>query len=833
MPSQVRCPGPLPWLGMDCRSLARDRASARPCAPHVAGAAVTAFIDLPIPARARVPAMSTCRFPLLVLLLAAASADLAAAILTVGAAGSGCDHTSIQAAINAAEASPGPDTIRITRSATWGQQALVVNTSQHLNIVGGFATCTQAATDNTHTVLDGAGGAFAPVLRITAGTGGIVKLRHLTVRGGDALASGANYGGGIHFRGNGLLELIESTISNNTAHYGGGIYAEGLGPDAELLISGNVLIQVNTALYSGGGIYLDGGKLTMNAPDSWIAFNEALGTGGDGGYGGGLQIVGGDRQSCANIGSPGVGGAGPIYGNQARYGGGVSVIGANGTARTAELGLYSTDASRQTAIRDNFASVAGGGIYVWARGEFGTATGGYFGRASLRNASLLDNAAPDGSAAFVQTSDNTVFRAAASLSINRSGFLCAPSVAPLGCPAGRPCSHVTGNQDQNANGQPTGGAVLVVGEDNGLFIERTELSGNRGGRVLRAVGSDTEVEVLNTLWSGNTLSQELIRVTDDTDLLLESSTFAGNLVGAASVLNANGRFRMQRSVLWQPGKTSLVHAGGTRFVENVLTHERNSLDGGNSPLVIEAPPRFVDPARGDYRLRAASPAVDFAATGGGPDLVGTQRGIDLAIVPNLMGSADLGAFERPALQPLVLFGDFDEAGDLALWPEATAGASTWTSAQNSVGGAGSGSIQVSQSNIAQPRVTARSQCIHLPGPGRYLLNGWGRSAGAIATRDSVLLHWQLRHDGGEACNAGPPVASGDHFLTTSTSWVRPTVPAQIVVSDADWTHTSSLTVALVVVDNGITFPPAVTGWFDGITLDAESNDLIFAHDFEP
>lgn len=44
---------------------------------------------------------------------------------------------------------------------------------------------------------------------------------------------------------------------------------------------------------------------------------------------------------------------------------------------------------------------------------------------------------------------------------------------------------------------------------------------------------------------------------------------------------------------------------------------------------------------------------------------------------------------------------------------------------------------------------------------------------------------------------------------------------------------SSLTVALVVIDNGITFPPAVTGWFDGITLDAESNDLIFAHDFEP
>lgn len=121
------------------------------------------------------------------------------------------------------------------------------------------------------------------------------------------MAAGNNYGGGIHFRGEGLLEAIESTIGNNTAHYGGGIYVEGLGPDAELLISANVLIQVNTAVYSGGGVYLDGGKLTMNAPDSWIAFNEAIGVGGDGGYGGGLQIVGGDRQSCANIGSPGVG----------------------------------------------------------------------------------------------------------------------------------------------------------------------------------------------------------------------------------------------------------------------------------------------------------------------------------------------------------------------------------------------------------------------------------------------------------------------------------------------------------------------------------------------
>lgn len=766
----------------------------------------------------------------LLLLLSGAALPASAAIFTVGAPGTGCSHTTIQAAIDAAEASAGADTIRVTRSAGWTQQALVVNTSQHLNLVGGFATCGQPATDNTYTVIDGAGGAFAPVLRITAGTGGIVKLRHLTLRGGDAVASGANYGGGIHFRGNGILEIIESTISNNTAHYGGGIYAEGLGSDAELVLSNNVLVQANTATYSGGGIYVDGLEMTMNAPDSWIAFNEALGSGVEGGYGGGIQIVGSSRDGHVYIGSPGVGGAGPVYANQARYGGGISVMSVSEDA-SALLQLYSTDPLRQTAIRDNFASVAGGGLYLWAEDRGGFLIG-WSARAVLRNASLVDNAAPDGAAAYLAPTPGLFPVGYSGLFINSNGWGGASMPAALPCPVGRPCTTISGHLDIDLAGNPTGGSVLRVGSENDLFMEQVELTGNRGGRVVRAIGGGTAVEATNTLWHGNTVSQQLIRTEDEVDLLIENTTLAGNSIGAAQVIASNGAFRLQRSVLWQPGKVSLAHGGGTATVQNVVTSERQSLDGGNTPYVLEAPPRFFDPARSDYRLQAASPAVDFASTGGGPDLVGNARAIDLPVKPNRMGSGDLGAYERPTLQPLVRFGDFDVADDLTLWPEATAGASTWTAAQNGAGAPGSGSVQVSQSNVAQPRVTARSQCIHLPGPGRYLLNGWGRSAGALATRDSVLLHWQLRHDGGEACNAGPPVLSGDHFLTTGTSWSRPAVPAQIVVSEADWTHTSSLTVALVVVDNGITFPPTVTGWFDGITLDAESNDLIFAHDFE-
>ena len=771
--------------------------------------------------------------PALALALVAATAPgLAhAAIYTVGT-GAGCSHSTIQAAINAAQANPGFDTVRITRSpVVWPQQALLVNTGgQDINIVGGFATCTQTDSDGIKAVLDGAGGALAPVIRISGG--GIVKLRHLTIQGGDVPGDG--YGGGIYVSGNGILEVIESTIQNNIAGYGGGIYAEGTGAAAQLTISADVLVLNNTARYSGGGIYLDGGRLTMDAPGSMLAFNEAVGVGDSGGYGGGIQILGGARQSCATIGSPGIPGLGPVYANQARYGGGVSVIGANDTTSIAELAVYSTSAATQTVIRDNFATVAGGGVFVWARGEFGTALGGYFGRAGFNNASLVDNAAADGAAAFVRTSDATIFDASASLSFNTSGFACPPTVATVGCPAGRACGLITGNVDQNSNGQPTGGAVLVVGEDNGLFMNRVELSGNRGGRVLRGDGGGipADIEAVNTLWADNVTSQELIRVTNDTNLLLENSTFAGNVIGAPEVIDANGRFRLQRSVLWQPGKTSLVHSGGDLTAQNVVTSESFSLGGGSVASVILRDPRFVYPGAGNYRLRAASPAVDFADTGGGNDLVGTARGIDLPFKPNRNGSAALGAYERPALQPLVLFGEFDAANELALWPEATAGASTWTAAQNAVGGTGSGSIQVSQSNIAQARVTARSQCIHLPGPGRYLLNGFGRSAGAIGTRDSVLLNWQLRHDGGEACNAGPPNNAGDHFLTTGTGWVQPAAPAQILVTEADWTTNTSLTVALVVFDNGITFPPSVTGWFDGISLQVEGTDVIFADDFE-
>ncbi len=753
-----------------------------------------------------------------------------AAIFTVGS-GAGCTHGTIQSAIAAANANPGADTVRITRSLAYTGVGVQINTAQDLNVVGGFATCDQAATDNIKTTVSGAGGAHEPVFLITADTGSTVKLRHLTITDGDV--DGAGKGGGIYFRGDGILEVIETTISYNVAGGGAGIYAEGTGSNTELILSAGAQVIGNSARYNGGGVFADGVEMTMNATDSIIAFNEAVGVYNStigqtvGGYGGGLMVFAGARTSVAYIGSPGVNGTGPVYSNEARYGGGVAVIYNSDDYPFAELRMYSSSAATQTAIRGNFASVAGGGLYVFADDGGGFVIGNSA-EANLWNASIEDNAAPAGAAAFIEHTPGFFPARSSGLSFNPFGY--APPAAALACPIGAPCGSIAGNLDLDLNGQPTGGAVILLESGNSLGIDTMSVTGNRGGQLVRATGDDTTTEITNTLIGGNIASGELLRSEGNEDLLVENTTIAGNAIGSANVISNGGSFRLQRSILWQPGRTSLA-SSGSRTVQNVVTSERFSLDGGSTPYVLEQPPRFVDEANQDFRLVAASPAVDFASSGGGPDLVGVPRGTDLPIKANLFGSGDLGAYERPALQPLVLNADFDSS--LNLWPEVTANASSWSNAQNVTGAPGSGSVFVSLGNIPQARIEARLQCVHLPGPGRYKLNGWGHAVGAtMATRDGIVLGWEYRRSGGEECNAGPPDASGNHFLGSSNAWTHPASPALIDVSAADWTHTSSITVILVVNDLGTTFPASVAGYFDGITLEVDAGDLIFANGFE-
>ena len=760
------------------------------------------------------------------LLFLFATASAPAAVFTVGSpVGPGqCTHGTIQSAITAAEASAGADTIRLTRSLTYEPEANTVSTSQELTIEGGYANCT-AAFDGTYTVVSGAGGATEPVFRINGNTGALVRLRYLTISGGDE--DGAGKGGGIYFRGDGLLDVSNSNIRQNTAGNGGGIYAEGTGTNAELVIGANVNVSSNIARYNGGGIVADQIEMTMLTADSAIFFNEAQGLGGTGGRGGGVYVYSADLSSYATIGSGSSLGA--IFGNRALYGGGVAVGGStSGGGRTAVLDVYATAADRPAVLSGNTASVAGGAIYV--RSEDSVSSGNVFARAHLFNASLQNNSAPQGAAVQVQGSDTIVLvETFAEFTFNYGAW---PGAAAP-CSADAACGRIVNNTAEDSGGQLTQGAILNAENDTSVRLGSPGrgifLQGNRGGRLIASSSGDgySPVELRNALVTGNTVSQQLIRSSGGDVLGLSDTTLTGNLVSGGSILAANDMdVQLQRSILWQPGVPLLSRSGGTLSTGSLDASDNTSVGGPSAAGTYE--PRFIDPGRGDYRLKASSGAVDSAPTSGGADAYARPRDVDLPIKPNYQGPRDIGAFERQSLQPIVLNGDLDFS-DQRYWTS-TAGA--WDGTENAVGAAGSGSWKFSTTGQTATRFTVGQQCVHLPGPGRYRLNGWGKGGGNTAiSRDYAVLAWDFRRAGTESCTGGAVDATGELTLGSGTTWGHPAQPAVITVSAADWSYTSSITVRLIAQDGGINIGGSVTAWFDGITLDAD-DDLIFANGFQ-
>jgi len=750
-------------------------------------------------------------FVLLTSILAVATAR--ANIYSVGSDGA-CTHASIADALAAAEANPGADSIHIASNRSYEQQAIAFSTDQTLDLVGGFADCAQAASDGSHASIEGSG--QQPVFRITVGSGGLVRLSYLTIQGGDAIQSGK--GGGIYFTGNGTLQLEHDAVTQNSAGFGGGIYVEGNGEATKLVIGADVAIVGNTARSDGGGVVNDGATMTMTAADSYIANNHA-----PNGNGGGLLVLADSRRASTFLGSSGFGSTGTIYLNDAQNGGGVAVL---ATDSMAELNVFSTDPARPTRIRGNAASVEGGGVYLGN-------SAGALPAASLKIwcAYLEDNIAPNGAAIDVRSPQGSV-------------FFNVPAQRPAGsidCPLGKPCGGINGNAAMDEASNPQGAIVdLVVGGSSARF-HRMEFRNNAAWNVLRTpVFRAGGLEAHHVAITANTLSGSVIAGADSTGMDgfvdIEDTTIAGNTIGSDfTVLQLGsgiGFNRLHRSIIWQPGKITLFLGGSGSALPDLLDDmisERHSLDPDGTASVVEQDPRFVAPEHGDYSLRAGSPAIDFAASiaNDGQDLYSNPRDVDLAGVVNTHGKRDLGAIERQTLQPLVLDADFD--ADLSLWSEVTPGVTTWDATRNASGATGSGSAHMTLPN-AGAGVSGLTQCMHLPGPGLYALNGWGHGTGTMVSAGDIAdLYWEYRKSGGENCTNGAPDAFGTKLLSNGNQWSRPAMPDFIEVTAQDWTRTSSIAVTLVAVENGASGVPTNV-WFDGITLGLEG---IFADGFDP
>jgi hypothetical protein len=748
-----------------------------------------------------------------------------AAILTVGAPSSGCNHTSVQAAVNAAQGAPGADTIRISRSATWTAQQININTDSDIELIGGYETCGSTTPSGPQTELSGAGGDARSVITIRGN--GIFRLRNLSIIDGDQ--AGDDNGGGIFYEGGGILDIADTSITENSAQDGAGIFAVGTTIQAELILGDNVSVGFNTARRDGGGIASYNIETTIGGSGTSLLFNVAQRNGG------GLAVISEEFKSFAYISSSGIGGLGAIYGNTAANGGGIAVIGGVESGQDAEVHIFSRDSANPVRINGNTATVRGGAMYQKPDAD---SSGNALTYARLWNVEIAENTAPDGAAVYLDYDSGGALAPpwGGELFFNTATL---PNAAP--CPVGKPCGAIVRNSTNNENGS----IIAMPGGDTFFEARRVVFQDNEGGRLMLQLEQDGwggDIWIYNSLITDNAVQQDLIRLAGgEGSVALTNVTVANNEIGLPHVLFVDNTLRLDSSLFWQSGKLTLAASGGDREIEYVLTNDNTNM--GNGPAAV-ASPRFVDPANRDYRLRAGSRAVDYAPTALPPntglsDMDGRARAVDVPIA-GINAPArvrDVGAHERVQLLPLVLNQDFDT--DLAFW-EAT-GVSNWDGSQNASGPAGSGSVQ-SAVGIDDFTVRARTQCIHLPGPGTYYLNGWGRVTAGSPSANTVRLEWELRHNGGAfSCTSGAADQVGTHVLATAPTWRRPPVDDIIEVSAADWTQNTSLTVHLVVVNGnplkgisggGVPSLGGPTGWFDGITLGIEGDDTIFADGFE-
>lgn len=778
-----------------------------------------------------IPAFPAAASALALLSLATAAP---AATYSVGP-GATCTHATLQAALDAAASNPGPDVVRIVRSTSWTGIQASTQTDQDVEIVGGWLACNSAAPDGK-TTLSGAGGQARSVVALRGN--GRFLLRNLVIRDGDQ--AGDDDGGGIHFAGGGIVDIADSDIVDNQADDGGGIYAQGTTAQAELIVGANVTIASNTARRHGGGVVAQSIEMTMTAPNSVLLFNTA------GSRGGGLLVASGSFASYAYIGSRGVLDLGPVYGNRAAIGGGIAVLAGDDSGRDAEVKVFSTNSAEPLRIRDNFASERGGAIDLQPDGQL--SGGDASAIAQLRHVAIEGNAAPVGAAinlGYDAYGPFGEFAVGGQVYFNRPHPSRPLHPAAAGCPFGAPCGFVRDNRTNNITG-----AIVHLSENAYLDASRVAFEDNEGGWLIYLSGEEsTTLRFDNGLIAGNAVQHALIRDDQNEDHIsqlvqLHYLTIAGNDIGANGVLSINEDMAFTRSLVDQPGKAMIATdagaIGGAHAIEYVIANTSTTPAG-----TTLAPPRFVDPAGGDYLPRAGARAVDFAAPLAAftQDLHSHTRSIDLPINPNESGASDVGALEREYLQPLVLNAGFD--ADLNHWEALST--STWDGTQNASGPSGSGSVRGTAA-ADDARVAVRRQCIHLPGPARYALNGWGRATGTgpMAPPHRVWLDWELRYSTGTAdgCTNAPPGATGSLLLASSSAWARPTLPAIIDVTPAVWGQTTSLTVYLVV-QNGSPIAPGAEGgtgtdavlggpdgWFDGITLETGYDDTIFRDGFE-
>ncbi|MBS45116.1 MAG: hypothetical protein CMH83_18490 [Nocardioides sp.] len=280
-------------------------------------------------------------------------------------------------------------TMEVTTSTITGNSATGASGSGGgiLNL-GGDLTVTDSTVDGNDAVRAGGG------IESAAGTVDVVG----GTLSDNVLGANPGNGGGLHIGGAGTSTVTDTVVDGNSAVEGGGLWnsVAGTMTVTGATVTGNTASGVASD-QGGGGIYNDGGSLTVEAgtTDTTIDDNAASGTAGSGGglfnnggavdvsgtsfsgntavrAGGGIEMLDLGAMTPASLNLSDVdfsaNTAGPTPGN----GGGVHVTGAGVTTYTGGV------------VELNTATNEGGGLWCSNAGQF-TATGITFGTGGTAN----------------------------------------------------------------------------------------------------------------------------------------------------------------------------------------------------------------------------------------------------------------------------------------------------------------------------------------------------------------------------------------------------------------------------------------------------------------
>ena len=549
-----------------------------------------------------------------------------------------CDTNSLAQALD--NANDG-DEIRVASNRSYDNAPYSINHS--ISLAGGYPEC-QSAPSGSNT---GIGGGFSDrVLQVFHPNPAVnldVEIFRIDVGAGSATGNG----GGLSIGTNHSVLLVDTTFAFNSTDGSGG--AISVGPGAELEMSGDNEISLNSADVDGGGIACLDGTVIVNQGTA-IRSNNAENGGGIHADGCNVQIFSG-----------GPGFQGVRSNDASEHGGGIHAT--NGSYLLLDgTQTPNSDPALPVLVSGNESGDIGAGIALF------TGTG-----AILINTIVANNVSETGTAGIF---------VGLGASLDMRADLDAPC-RDLTAAGPRSCSSIRNNISETASGRIVWGLA-----HSNLEIRQTEIRENiiGSGGIVRVDYGNLLLE--NTLIVENesdesSISTFIIRANDAEDIFIRWSTIANHqgptsndvLIDMFAYEDGDStQIGLEGLVIDQPGATVVQARGdGNNELSRaacIIAPEIDSMENLASStalvgLLQAADPMLVDPDNGNYRLSAGSPAIDGCVQTLQPqplippsvDIDGFARG-QANSEEGEDSPFDLGAFER--LGEMLLQDRFEE-----------------------------------------------------------------------------------------------------------------------------------------------------------------------------